>query len=134
MLSLTSGLCCTSFQNGSGVQAPSKARLRAKSAAHKPPPRGRFKHDPIAKNYLALVLWSTASIWQQLIPTVNETLEQRRRSELASHWGRRVASVFCLKRSHRKHRQGIKESCPEMGTTSVGIRPRVAINYKSIVI
>src|SRR5215831_20575 len=48
MLSLTSGLCCTSFQNGSGVQAPSKARLRAKSAAHKPPPRGRFTQNDIA--------------------------------------------------------------------------------------
>ena len=47
MLSVTSGLSCTSPQNGSGPH-PSKARLRAASTAHKPPRRGRFTHNDIA--------------------------------------------------------------------------------------
>src|SRR6476620_2944768 len=47
MLSVTSGLSCTSPQNGSGPH-PSKARLRAASTAHKPPRSGRFTHNDIA--------------------------------------------------------------------------------------
>src|SRR5262245_32742549 len=44
---MTSGLSCTSPQNGSGLQATSNVRLRAESTPNKPPQRGRCTQDAI---------------------------------------------------------------------------------------
>src|ERR1044072_9906831 len=46
MLSITSGLCCTS-PNESGLQAVSNVRPRAESTPHKPPQSGRCTRDAI---------------------------------------------------------------------------------------